>query len=253
MKTKEKLVRPNLYDYLKVLALITMLIDHIGYYLFPQYDWLRLIWRVAFPVFLFLVWFSWSYKRRRDIPIIGICLRIGLLLCNKFLDIWMGNWLNILIAICLARVFLSFIDKHRNIRIIVFSCCLLCLIHPYLKQILGYWSFSFLFALRWWIAKNYKRYFHIWIIPLFGLLVYSIYVFKFGFFQWDLTKLYILCSLFTIIYFLFFALSQNNITLKINKRRDSFILQFSKHALAFYWIHISILFFLCLWKFWYIF
>ncbi|MBQ7617148.1 hypothetical protein IJS64_04190 [bacterium] len=43
MKTKEKLVRPNLYDYLKVLALITMLIDHIGYYLFPQYDWLRLI------------------------------------------------------------------------------------------------------------------------------------------------------------------------------------------------------------------
>ncbi|MBQ7074369.1 hypothetical protein IJM86_04975 [bacterium] len=49
------MMRPNLYDYLKVLAIITMIIDHLGYYLFPEFLWMRLVGRIAFPIFLFLV------------------------------------------------------------------------------------------------------------------------------------------------------------------------------------------------------
>ena len=47
----------NLYDRLKVLAVITMIIDHLGYYIFPEDLYLRLIGRIAFPIFLFLVGF----------------------------------------------------------------------------------------------------------------------------------------------------------------------------------------------------
>lgn len=40
---------------LKMIALITMIIDHIGAFLFPQYMILRIIGRISFPIFAFLV------------------------------------------------------------------------------------------------------------------------------------------------------------------------------------------------------
>lgn len=38
---------------IKWLAIITMTIDHIGYFLFPSQLWLRIIGRLAFPLFLY--------------------------------------------------------------------------------------------------------------------------------------------------------------------------------------------------------
>ena len=41
--------------YLKLIACICMLIDHIGYLFFPQYEFLRVIGRIAFPIFSYLI------------------------------------------------------------------------------------------------------------------------------------------------------------------------------------------------------
>lgn len=40
---------------LKMIAMITMVIDHIGAILFPQYEGFRIIGRIAFPIFCFLL------------------------------------------------------------------------------------------------------------------------------------------------------------------------------------------------------
>ena len=40
---------------LKLLALITMTIDHVGAYLFPDILWLRIIGRLAFPIYAFMI------------------------------------------------------------------------------------------------------------------------------------------------------------------------------------------------------
>lgn len=40
---------------LKIIAIITMIIDHVGLLLFPQYAILRIIGRVSFPIFCFLI------------------------------------------------------------------------------------------------------------------------------------------------------------------------------------------------------
>lgn len=53
------LVRPaNTYDLLKCVAVLTMVVDHIGMYLLPEQMWLRVVGRIAFPLFLFLVGYS---------------------------------------------------------------------------------------------------------------------------------------------------------------------------------------------------
>ena len=247
-KLKKDINRPNLYDYLKIIALLTMFIDHLWYYVFPEYSFLRVIGRISFPIFLFLVWFSWSYSWRWDIPIIGI------ILWAFSYYIWTSYWFwsieaNILIWITIARFFINIINKKHWARIFIFST-LFFIIHPILNKYVDYWSFSFFFVLWWRIAKYHSKYFYFWIVPLILLIVNSIYTFDFWFKQWDFRYLYIIIILFTSFFFGALSLSKENINMQTQKkRRDSFILWFSKHSLAFYWTHIVVLCLIWLFKF----
>ena len=40
---------------LKIIAAVTMLIDHAGLMLFPQATWMRAVGRLAFPLFAFCI------------------------------------------------------------------------------------------------------------------------------------------------------------------------------------------------------
>lgn len=51
-------------DTLKVIAIVTMLIDHIGHLLLPELIILRMIGRVSFPIFAYLI--ATGYHRTRD-------------------------------------------------------------------------------------------------------------------------------------------------------------------------------------------
>ena len=51
------------YDLLKTFAVLTMIIDHIGLYFFPDEMWWRTIGRLSFPVWLFLI----GYANSREI------------------------------------------------------------------------------------------------------------------------------------------------------------------------------------------
>lgn len=50
---------------LKILALITMTIDHIGMELFPGVIWLRIIGRLAFPIYAYMIGEGCFYTRNR--------------------------------------------------------------------------------------------------------------------------------------------------------------------------------------------
>ena len=49
---------------LKCIALVCMFLDHTGYLLFPQEAWLRIIGRIAFPIFAYFIAEGCIYTRR---------------------------------------------------------------------------------------------------------------------------------------------------------------------------------------------
>ncbi len=50
---------------LKIIAAVAMLIDHVGYLMLPQYDVLRIIGRLAFPIFAFMIAEGCKYTKNK--------------------------------------------------------------------------------------------------------------------------------------------------------------------------------------------
>lgn len=62
---------------LKLIALITMTLDHIGAYLLPQYEILRLIGRLSMPIYAFLI-AEGCYHTRNKLKYLGLMAGLGL-------------------------------------------------------------------------------------------------------------------------------------------------------------------------------
>ncbi len=101
--------KPNLpkeitsYDVLKALAIITMIVDHLGYYFFPEEVGLRLIGRMSLPIWMFLV----GYAKSRDL---GLSIWVGAFLCMGAEILFGGEIfaVNILFSIILVRLVLDY-------------------------------------------------------------------------------------------------------------------------------------------------
>ncbi len=52
------------YDLVKTFAVITMIVDHLGFYFFPENLWFRAVGRASFPVWFFLI----GYANSREVP-----------------------------------------------------------------------------------------------------------------------------------------------------------------------------------------
>lgn len=79
---------------LKLIALITMIIDHIGYVFFPQYFFMRFIGRLAFPIYAFLI--SEGIKHTKDIKLYLKNLFILSIISEPFYDLCFNSNINFL-------------------------------------------------------------------------------------------------------------------------------------------------------------
>lgn len=110
LKTYEYGLTPNSYDFLKLVALLAMFIDHAGYYLFLEAEWLRVIGRVSFPTFLFLV--GYSRSTRFDVPLlVGAAL---VFISGGFASTPIIP-LNILFTIVVVRLILAVLDRFPSL------------------------------------------------------------------------------------------------------------------------------------------
>lgn len=99
MNTKTLPLALTSYDLLKSFAVIIMIIDHIGYYFYPDDLWWRAVGRIGFPIWFFLV----GYARGRDLPV-KLLIGAGVLTLANFLSGMAIFPLNALVTIALIRI-----------------------------------------------------------------------------------------------------------------------------------------------------
>jgi len=241
--------------------------------------WLRLVGRIAFPIFLFLVGFNLSYKRRWDLLLRAIMVQIPVLILAWYFHFWTYA-LNILFGIIIGRAVLKWVEGRRSkiegqkkwlstlwtlwplpLRCMLLTIVLLC-VHPWLKGFIDYGSFVILFPLMGWLFKVVKgqrskvegqkkwlwTLWTLWPLPLrCMLLTYGVLIFAclFGFtqtiFGFSSLQLTILGGFFIILLCIFFVLWQGNHFLPLGKKIDAGVLFISKNALLIYIFHLLVL------------
>ena len=142
------------YDLLKSFAVITMIIDHVGMYLYPdQAEW-RIIGRMSMPVWLFLI----GYAQSRDLsPLLWI--GAGILILS---DIVIGDTvfsLNILVTIlvarfCLDHVMALFFKDKESMLLVTLGLILLIVPTVFLSD---YGTHAFLFAMMGYMVRHQDK------------------------------------------------------------------------------------------------
>lgn len=106
--------------HLKIIALVTMIIDHTGYMIFPEFFILRLIGRISFPIYAFFIvegikYTSNIYNYIRRLLLLGIICQIGFYLSNiigegSSIDF---KTLNILFTLSFGALGIYFYEKYK--------------------------------------------------------------------------------------------------------------------------------------------
>lgn len=162
------------YDLLKAFAVITMLIDHAGLYFFPDQEWWRVVGRMSFPVWFFLIGFA----RTRDIPLVMIGGALLITLSSYITGTGIFP-LNALVSIMIIRLvidwFMTPVMEGRRSLWSVALVLLLLIIPSYVVAeygTLGLIMAIFGFLVRWKDMLKEK-----WALPafaLFALVSYSV-------------------------------------------------------------------------------
>ncbi len=228
--------RPNLYDYIKILALLSMIIDHLGYFVFPDEIWLRIVGRLAFPLFLMLIGYNLSYRAKKWLRIIWFLLQVVIWW-------WMRAWvpldpmLNILLAIALTRVVLWRLTK-QSMRLQIVVCVISILLWSASMSFVDYGTWSVVFWLMWRRIRTKPMNVTLPITYLLVVLymIFMVSVFPFSEYTWVYLwwVALLLCFLMTL-------LAKQNTVLRITPRIDGITLWISTHALLLYCLHWIIL------------
>ena len=108
---------------LKLIAMISMLIDHIGLVLFPQIEIFRIIGRLSFPIFAYMIAEGCTYTRSRSrylllIAAMGFgCQSVYLFVSGSF---YMNILLTFTLSVCAIFSADSFLRKKDGKSLLIF-------------------------------------------------------------------------------------------------------------------------------------
>ena len=138
---------------LKMIAIVTMLIDHIGAVLFPQTELLRIIGRIAFPIFAFTL--VEGFFHTKDVK--KYLMRLGILALISEIPFAFGHQ-NVFFTLFLGILMLYFIvNTPRNFRRVL--CVLgMILLADYLRTDYGSWGMLMILCYYVFREKKWLKY-----------------------------------------------------------------------------------------------
>ena len=186
---------------LKIIAVITMFIDHLGYTLFGKFSYLNYIGRISFPIFAFQI--SEGYIHTKSLKkyflrlfLFALISQIPFMLFHSIISDTFC--LNIFFTLLLGLLNIYIYDKCKYKIIGILSCILLALIAQFSNC--DYGAYGVAIILIFYIFKNNVVNFTIFFM-LATLIRYSVPCIKYGIFP----KEYLYLFICTIIPSLFFA------------------------------------------------
>ena len=94
---------------LKLVGIITMTIDHIGAYLLPRYEILRIIGRLAFPIFAYMIAEGCAYTKNRRKYLGTLCL-VAFLYQTVYFVLSKSLYMGIFVTFSLSVAFIYVMD-----------------------------------------------------------------------------------------------------------------------------------------------
>lgn len=158
---------------LKILALLIMLIDHMGAILFPQYFFLRIIGRLAFPIFCFLL--VEGFIHTKNVKKYALRLGIFALISEIPFDLALFNrpfdfsHQNIFFTLFIGLLVLIGIHKFKQRPWIGYCIFIIGIIIAELSKV-DYGSFGVIIILLFYIYHQH----HNLIILTLGLFIFSL-------------------------------------------------------------------------------
>ncbi|MEM7616996.1 MAG: TraX family protein [Pseudomonadota bacterium] len=147
------------YDLLKSAAVILMVIDHLGYYFFPEQEWFRAFGRLCVPIWFFLIGFSNSrnicYKLFLAASIVEIAQIIFIMP-----EIFNALPLNILFTIMVIRLVIDyFIAKlEKDIGGFLLIIILIAVFNFIIGLIFEYGTLGLILAMFGYIVRHKEKY-----------------------------------------------------------------------------------------------
>ena len=168
---------------LKIIALIAMTFDHVGEMLFPSVRVWRIIGRIAYPIFAFMI-AEGCYYTRHKARYFSLVLVIGLICCGGFYFVYKFVYLNILItfAFSIAIIFsLSYAIQNKVYYLFIVPALLVvasALLSYCFTELLDYGFFGVLIPVAIYYCKDFKTKLAALALGLIGL------GFTYGEIQW---------------------------------------------------------------------
>ena len=111
---------------LKMLACVTMLIDHVGLIFFPGEIGWRLVGRLAFPIYCFLM--AEGMARTKNVKKYGIRLAIGAVLAEIPFDLLFFGRLtwehqSVMVTLLVGYGMILLMERFPRLKIFVLFCC----------------------------------------------------------------------------------------------------------------------------------
>jgi hypothetical protein len=104
--------RSNKHDLLKIIGIVTMTIDHVGWVFFPQYSIFHKIGRLAMPIFCSGV--ALGYQKTSNFKKYFLTLIFfGVISQFPFNLLWTFDKINIIINLALGLIFIHLIEKRK--------------------------------------------------------------------------------------------------------------------------------------------
>lgn len=216
----------NHYDYLKVFALIIMIIDHIGAFYFPDLLWFRAVGRVGFPVWFFL--FGYFYTGKSSFV---LYLLSGLIALISFIN---NHSILPLDALLSFAISIELVKRYGYKFWFPYVCALF---YPLSALGFAYGSLATLFVWAGWFHRNVQN---ISVVPSviisLSFSIWQILCLPYDFYQ---SSFILVITALVVISLTLPLINVNN----LNAKLTNIVLSLSSNTIYWYYLHLTLFIF----------